>query len=215
MNRAAWVAIFATCCTIVLLVALHIVSPEFSPAWRVVSEYALGRYGWVLSLFFLCWGIGGWALAVALRNQVQTKVGKLGLWFLRIAAIGEAMASVFDVTQPAMHGIAGVLGVIGFPIGAVLLSVALRQKVLLWIANLNWLSVLLLIASLIIMTMQMMRINGGQLPQHAPKALPPGVLALDGYADRLIVLTNCAWVLLAAWMVRRTSPQDSAPPRRG
>jgi hypothetical protein len=25
------------------------------------------------------------------------------------------------------------------------------------------------------------------------------VLALDGWADRLIVLSNCAWVLLAAW----------------
>lgn len=215
MNRAAWVAILATSCTIVLLAALHILSPEFSPAWRVVSEYALGRYGWVLSLFFLSWGIGAWALAVALRPQVQSKAGKMGVWFLTIAALGEAMASVFDVTQPALHGIAGFLGVIGFPIGAVLLSVALRRKALLWIANLNWISVLLLIASLVTMTMQMMRINGGQLPQHAPKSLPPGVLALDGYADRLIVLTNCAWVLLAAWTVRRASPRDSAPPQRG
>ena len=32
-----------------------------------------------------------------------------------------------------------------------------------------------------------------------PQSLPPGVLALDGWADRLIVLSNCAWVLLAAW----------------
>ncbi|HEV2397457.1 MAG TPA: hypothetical protein VGS27_10990 [Candidatus Sulfotelmatobacter sp.] len=29
-------------------------------------------------------------------------------------------------------------------------------------------------------------------------ALPAGVLALDGWADRLIVLTNCAWALLTA-----------------
>jgi hypothetical protein len=67
------------------------------------------------------------------------------------------------------------------------------------IANLNWISVVLLAMTLIIMTMQFARVNGGHLPQHAPKVLPPGVLGLDGWADRLIVLSNCAWVFLAAW----------------
>jgi hypothetical protein len=55
-----------------------------------------------------------------------------------------------------------------------------------------------LLVALAIMTMQMSRLNGGHLPQHAPKALSPGVPALDGWADRLIVLCNCSWVLLAA-----------------
>jgi hypothetical protein len=97
--------------------------------------------------------------------------------------------------------------VIGFPIAALLLTGALgRSEVwrairrpLVWIANLSWISVVALIATLAIMTMQMARANGGHLPQHAPKSLPPGVFALDGWADRLIVSFNCAWVLLAAW----------------
>ena len=46
--------------TILLLVALHVLSPEFSPCWRVVSECAFGHYGWMLSLMFLSWGIGSW-----------------------------------------------------------------------------------------------------------------------------------------------------------
>jgi hypothetical protein len=117
------------------------------------------------------------------------------------------LASVFDITHPIGHAIAGLLGVIGFPIAALLLSSALgrnedwrtARRPLLWIANLSWISVILLIATLAIMTMQMARMNGGHLPQHAPKSLPAGVLALDGWADRLIVLSNCTWVLLAAW----------------
>jgi hypothetical protein len=129
------------------------------------------------------------------------------LWFLIIAGVGEAMASVFDIQHPIGHAIAGFLGVIGFPIAALLLSIALgrneawstARRPLLWIANLSWISVLLLMATLAIMTMQMVRINGGHLPQHAPKSLPPGVLAFDGWADRLIVLSNCAWVLVAGW----------------
>jgi hypothetical protein len=76
--------------------------------------------------------------------------------------------------------IAGLLGVIGFPVAALLLSVALGsnenwrtvRRALLWIANLNWISVVLLVVTLTVMTIQMTRINGGHLPQHAPKSLP-------------------------------------------
>lgn len=204
---AAWFAMIVTGATIFLLASLHALSPEFSPSWRMISEYAFGHYAWVLSLMFLTWGIGSWALVVAIRSLVHTRSGKVGLWFLIIAGIGEAMASVFDIQHPVGHGIAGLLGVIGFPIAALLLSLALgrnetwttARRPLLWIANLSWISVVLLVATLAIMTTQMARINGGHLPQHAPKSLPPGVLALDGWADRLIVLSNCAWVLIAAY----------------
>ena len=204
---AAWLAIAATIAALLLLAVLHVLSPEFSPAWRVISEYALGRYGWVLSLMFLCWGVSSWALALAIRFQVRGIGGAIGLLFLVTAGGGEAMAAAFDVTHPIGHGIAGLLGVIGFPIAALLLSLDLRRneswrskaKGLLWLANLSWVSVVLLIATLVIMTMQLAHANGGHLPQHAPKSLPPGVTALDGWADRMIVLVNCAWVLLAAW----------------
>lgn len=91
---AAWLAIFATGAAILLLAALHVLNPEFSPSWRVISEYAFGHYGWVLSLMFLASGIGTWALAVALCPQVHTSTGRAGLWFLIISGTGSAMASV-------------------------------------------------------------------------------------------------------------------------
>lgn len=204
---AAWLAIIMTVTTILLLASLHVLSPEFAPSWRMVSEYAFGHYGWVLSLMFLSWGISSWALAVAIWSQVKTKAGKVGLWFLVVAGIGEAMASVFDVTHDTGHGVAGLLGVGGFPIAALLLTVSLghasewrgARRTLLWIANLSWISVILLVATLVLMTMQLAQVNGGHLPQHAPKSLPPGVLGLDGWANRLIVLSNCLWVIVAAW----------------
>jgi hypothetical protein len=204
---AAWLAIIMTAATILLLASLHVLSPEFAPSWRMVSEYAFGHYGWVLSLMFLSWGISSWALAVAIWSQVQTKAGRVGLWFLVVAGIGEAMASVFDITHDTGHSIAGLLGVVGFPIAALLLSVGLgrteawrgARKTLLWIANLSWISVVLLVLTLVLMTMQVARANGGHLPQHAPKSLPPGVLALDGWSNRLLVLSYCLWVFVAAW----------------
>lgn len=204
---AAWVAILATAAAILLLIALHALSPEFSPSWRMISEYAFGRYSWVLSLMFLSSAIGTWALVLAIRSQLHTNTGKLGLYFLTISGLGSAMASIFDIRHEIGHEIAGFMGVIGFPIAALLLSSALTKdqswkearRQLLWLANLSWISVVLLVVTLAMMTMQMLRVNGGHLPQHAPKSLPPGVLPLDGWADRLIVLSDWGWVLLAAW----------------
>lgn len=203
---AAWTALVTAIATVLLLASLHVLNPEFAPSWRMVSEYAFGHYAWVLSLMFLSWGISSWALVVALWSQVPTRGGKFGLWILSVAGLGEAMASVFDIRHEAGHGIAGLLGVIGFPIAAVLLSISLGRsdtwrgirRALLWLANLNWISVALLVLTLAIMTMQVARAYGGHLPQHAPKALPPGVLALDGWADRLIILSNCAWEIVVA-----------------
>lgn len=204
-------AIVAAAVTLLLLASLHVLSPEFDPSFRMVSEYALGHYGWVLSLMFLAWGISAWALAVALWSQVKTRAGKVGLWFLVIAGIGEAMASIFDITHDPGHSIAGVLGIGCFPIAALLLSVSLGRvqawrgvkSLLLWIANLNWISVVLLIATLVLMTVQFVQITGGHLPQQAPTHLPAGVLGLDGWADRLIVLSNCLWVFVAAWQAMK------------
>lgn len=208
---AAWVAILTTTLALVLLAALHVLSPEFSPSWRVISEYALGHYAWVLSLMFLSFGIGPCALLLAIRPEVQNKAGRVGLWLLLVSGFGGVMASYFDIRHEIGHTIAGVLGVIGFPVAALLLSSALARNVtwaavrrpLLFISNLSWISVALLVVTLVVMTMQMAQIYGGHLPQHAPRFLPPGVLALDGWADRMIVLTNCAWVLLAASYVIR------------
>ncbi len=204
-SKVAALATVAAAVTLVSLISLHFLSPEFDPSFRQVSEYALGHYGRVLTLMFLSWAISSWALAAAIRSQISTKGGRIGWWFLIIAGLGEALASVFDVTHEVGHGIAGLLGVLGFPVAAVLLSVALgrvetwqrARKPLLWLANLSWLGVLLLIATLILMTMQLAKANGGHLPQHAPKHLPPGVIGLAGWADRLIIVIPCLWVIVA------------------
>jgi len=214
---AAWGAIALTAATISLLASLHILSPEFDPSWRVISEYAFGHYGWVLALMFLAWGVSTWALAGAIRSQVKTRAGKAGLALLLVAGLGEAMASVFDVRHQVGHGIAGLLGVVGLPIAALLVSVSLgrtqawsaARRPLLWLAHLIWVSVVLLVVTLVLMTVEFARANGGKLPQHAPKSLPPGVIGLDGWADRLIVVSNCLWVAFVAWQALKLRRQNA------
>jgi len=203
-TTAAWLAIVFTAMTLLLLAALHVLSPEFAPSWRMISEYALGSYGWVLSLIFLSMGISAWALALAIWSQIRTNAGKAGCWLLVVAGAGGALASWFDIRHEIGHAIAGLLGVVGFPIAAMLLSISLgrsrdwigAKRGLLCLANLSWIAVVALVATLVIMTIQFSNAFGGHLPQHAPKSLPPGVPGLDGWADRLIVVSNCAWQLV-------------------
>src|SRR5580704_8357305 len=100
---AAWLAVYATVAALLLLAALHVLSPEFSPSWRVISEYALGHYAWVLSLMFFCMGSSSWALAAAIWPEAQSTGGKFGKWLLLIAGLGGVMASYFDITRMIGH----------------------------------------------------------------------------------------------------------------
>jgi hypothetical protein len=200
---AAWLALATAAATILLLASLHVLSPEFDPSWRMVSEYANGRYDWVLSLMFASWGVSSWALAFAIRSEVRPLAGKIGLVFLIAAGIGEAMASVFDINHEPLHDIAGFIGVLSLPVAAMLIGVCLgrmpswsaAKKALLWTANLTWICVVLLVVSLVALGVTFTR-AGGHVPadRKAPPPgarLPAGTVALAGYANR------CWWSFTA------------------
>src|SRR5262245_43214436 len=81
-RRAAVAAIVSDGLFLVLLVILHVLEPGFNPVWRFVSEYELGSSGWMMRLAFFCLGLGCFAVFIALRAQVPTTSGKVGLGLL-------------------------------------------------------------------------------------------------------------------------------------
>ena len=58
--------------SILCLLTLHFTSPEFKPNFRMVSEYALGKHKWLLTMFFLCWGLCSISSGFMLWNVVTT-----------------------------------------------------------------------------------------------------------------------------------------------
>jgi len=203
----ARVAIGTSVAVLVLLAILHILSPEFSPAWRMVSEYANGKYAWVLSLLFFLWGAGSLALAYTLGPHLQTSAGKIGLFFLIAAGIGEAMAAVFDINHK-LHSLSAMIGIPGLSIAAMLISVALvrtepwsiARTSLLWTANLTWVSILLMGIAFAVM-MATYAQAGGDVSANAEvvTTLPKGIIALVGWANRFLIVVYCAWVMTVAW----------------
>jgi hypothetical protein len=195
ISAARW-SFAAAAISLVLLAALHVLSPEFDPSWRMVSEYALGNYGWVLALMFLTWALSCVALFLAIKSHIPTVGGKIGLGFLLAAAVGMSMAAVFDASHD-LHGLAAMIGMPSLPIAAMLISVSLirnpawysARRSLLWTANLTWISLVLMFATVFIGLSQ----SGG--------VFGPDVLA--GWPNRLLVIAYCVWLMTAAQSAER------------
>jgi hypothetical protein len=201
---AARLAIAAAASTILLLASLHVLSPEFDPSWRVVSEYANGRFGWVLSLMFVSWAVASWSLVVALWSQLTGIGGRIALGFLIASGVGEAIASVCDINHP-LHNLAGMLGVLSLPIAAMGISVCLgrtqawaaAKRPLLWTANLTWVSLNLMMAALIAL-----------MSRH--RITPPGI-EIIGWTNRFLVVAYCLWIATVAWQGLRLSRRALRP----
>jgi hypothetical protein len=198
---AAWLAIGATVVSALALIALHFLSPQFHPSWRMVSEYANGSHRWALTVVFLTWALGSFALALALWPVVTGWVGVVGVVFLLLSGVGEAMGGLFDINH-RLHGAAFAIGVPALPIAAILLTVAMRRAGLdipAWAAAMPILSVVLMAVSMMLLFSALkaagitMSANSQPLP-----ALPEGVSAWNGWANRLVFAAYYLWVILAA-----------------
>ncbi len=194
----AWAAIF-----LILLVSLHVFEPQFNPSWRMISEYELGQYGWMMQLGFFCLGLSCAAMLVALWRYVGTRSGRIGLALLAAVGIIGAGAGVFitdAITSPAtfsgnMHTVCGLIFIFGFPIAVTLIGRSLARDPafasmglhLLGLTAMVWIGFLAFILSLIIFV----PINGGFGPN-----------VLIGWPDRLMAITYAAWLVMIGWITR-------------
>ena len=200
-SAAAGLAIAATVASALALIALHALSPEYHPSWRMVSEYANGGQPWVLTVVFLAWSLGSLALALAMVRFSGGWLGAAGLLFLVLAGVGEAMGGFFDVNH-RLHGAAFAIGVPSLPIAAILLTVAARRTGLdvpIWAAVLPVLSVA---AMAVAMAMLFSSLKAAGITMSADSqpmlALPEGVTGWNGWANRLLFAAYYIWVIVAA-----------------
>jgi hypothetical protein len=204
---------FAAAATFVgLLASLHFIKPELDPSWRVISEYALGNYGWIMVIAFLSLAVSCVSLFVAIRSQIRTLGGKIGLAFLLIAAAGLIIATIFTTdpitanrdeltTHGNLHGLGAALGT-GFPIAAALIGWSLvrnqawspARRSLLWAASLAWMGFLVFALSMVVM-----------FPDDG--TFGPDVLI--GWPNRFMMVAYTAWLIVVAWQAIRVREHNS------
>jgi hypothetical protein len=194
--------------SLLFLLALHFVSPEFQPSWRMVSEYALGKQKGLLTAFFLLWGLSALLLAIVLWNSVSGTWASIGVLLLCISGIGAIMGGLFDINHK-LHGLSFTLGVPTLILGSLLIAYhlvqldgwsAYRMPILLS-SHAIWVSCALMGVSMAVMFSGFKAAGIAFGPDAAPpKEVPPGVLALGGYANRFLIFCYQFWVLLHAYI---------------
>jgi hypothetical protein len=202
-STAARVSSTAAWTFLVLLAILHVVKPELDPSWRMVSEYSIGRHGWLMILAFLALSASCFAAFAAVRPLVGTTAGKIGLGLLVAAGASLAAAAVF-VSDPItatpeqltrhgnLHGLSAMIGIPGFPVAALLISYSLvrssarrgARRWLLAAAHLPWVSLALMIATIA----ATLPAAGGRFTAEVPA----------GYPNRLLVVSFAVWLIVVA-----------------
>jgi len=185
----------------VLMAALHALRPDLNPAWHVLSEYAVGKFGFLMALCFLCAGIAAASLIEPLLPYARGRAGRAGLIFLGLASLGLLMAAVFPMdpitTSPdsatfsgTMHEIAGTIGVPAQVLAAIFITLTLRKNAVWWnvragllaLTHLTWIGVLLTFVFVAVL-----------MQRHAL-----GGWWMVGWANRLFMAAFCGWVIVAA-----------------
>ena len=200
---AARLAYRAAAAFLTLLVALHFLKPELDPSWRFVSEYSIGRHGWVMVLAFVSLALSCAALFVAIRQQIHTTAGKIGLALLLLVAVALAAGGVF-VMDPItaskdeltlhgnLHGFAAMIGIPSLPIAALLIARSLLRNTE-WSTARRWLRVT---AHLTWITLVLMfTVLGITLGQNAGQFGPSVVI---GWPNRLVVIAYAAWLIVVS-----------------
>ena len=192
---------------LVLLAALLVLKPEIDPAWRFISEYSIGRHGWMMALAFLSMAACCVATAIALWSQVRLG-GRIGIGFLLIGALGLMLAGSFTTdpittpldaqsTSSQLHGLGAILGD-GVPIGATLITGSLIRNRS-WRPARGWmigiLAVVWMVYAWLIMSMP------------ADGNFGPGVAV--GWPSRLLMVSYCLWFIVTAWQALRLRRQTT------
>lgn len=207
MNLYTLLTILTGGLSLLCLIALHFTSPEFKPAWRMISEYATGKYKWLLSLFFYLWGVSSVLLAFRLSGLVTGFWAYTGLVMLTLSGIGAISGGLFDVKHKN-HGLAFALGVPTMPIAALLISYHLfnthiiTEKKAILSAHATWISILIMAFTMMLMFSGFKKAGITWDKDSAPPTeIPGGVIALGGYANRFLVLCYQFWVIYMAYLI--------------
>jgi hypothetical protein len=204
-KTAGDVAIAAIAAYQVLLIILILLRPDLDPSWHTISEWAYGRYGWMMSVGFLLSALSYGALFVMLWPHATGALSRIGLVLLAICCIG-ALGVGACRTDPmplhspltargAVHVISGTAQLMLLPFAALFTSLGLAsrnhewaplKRVLLWTCCLPLLGWMLFVGITIAFVVPL-----------GKDAYGPGVYL--GWPPRVAFFTYALWVITVAW----------------
>jgi len=78
------------------LILLHLLRSDYAVASHMISDYAVGQYGWIMTTWFVGMSIACLMLALGLkRSGLNTILANLGMILLGIASMGLLVSAAF------------------------------------------------------------------------------------------------------------------------
>lgn len=184
---------------LLLLVVLHILRPDIHTTQSMVSEYAIGKFGWIQTLVFLFFAVSAGALVAILYPEMNTFWGRIGLFLLILAALGFFLGGVYNLEHP-LHRLVFYVGGPSMAIAATLVSLSVAhnsawsqiRRGVIWIGQLPWISFVLNMGMFFVALSPSGEVN-------------PSVPV--GWANRLFWFSSGVWLILMAWHSSKVSKQ--------
>lgn len=172
--------------------ALHLLRRDLPPATHYISEYAVGRYGWLMASALVILGIGTLSLAVSLtRSTMSGWVARTGVVLLGISGIATVLTGLCrtDIDGHGrtlagqIHGRAAFVAILFEAVSVLLFSA-------LFFRDGRWRSFRIVSSALAVLTV----VTGALIP----------VLA-RGTGERLLVYTLVTWLFVTAIRARQVA----------
>lgn len=195
--------VFASVFLLILLL-LHFLKRELNPSWRMISEYEIGRFGWMMRVAFFCWGASVLTLLIAIWPSLQPIAGTISRWWFILIVIALFGAGIFK-TDPitddtrglvnTIHKLCGTIVILTFPIAAALAVRSLLhnplwvvyQGLLIFATVLAWVGVVVYFA-----TITISRIKDPRTGEVG------GPHVYMGWPNRFNVVTYIIWIMIMA-----------------
>ncbi|MCD1261121.1 DUF998 domain-containing protein [Paenibacillus athensensis] len=204
---AAKLSILTSSLFIIILASLHVLEREFDPTWRFISEYALGKFGWLMHLCFYLIALSLVSIGIVIVSQLRSIMIYISLIILLMSATGLFIAGIF-VTDPIViyqnkATFSGQMHVLGAsldytPIAAFLISLALVRHKAWQIVRTR-----LLVTSCIMLVLMFAFMFF--LPRDG--AFGPGVYA--GLIGRFLIMSYYAWIVVVGFHFLKLSKRNT------
>lgn len=122
--------------SVLALLLMHFLRPDYAPVNHMISDYGVGPYGWIMSTAFIAMSIGIATLVIGLvRGGPSSTPARLGTILLAIASIGLVVSAIFptDLVPPStrtgrIHTMSFLVNVISIMLASILLSVSFGSQ---------------------------------------------------------------------------------------
>ncbi len=181
----------------VALIALHFVRPDYTPIDHMISDYAVGRAGWLMTSAFVALGFGCLSLSLGLWRMgprgVSATIGRL---LLIVAFLGLMVTATFptdletakDTLHGAIHTLSFLVNIVSISIAAFTLSLSFGAEPRWKSARLP--SLLIVIALIGAFVVQYLTLHRG---------------APYGFTNRAFVLVVMSWLFFVAFCLRKVA----------